>query len=123
MLTSTAGHTAYEGGAGYNAAKFGQVALTNALRLELNGLPVRVTEVAPGLVKTEEFSLVRFGGDADRAAKVYDGVVGPLTAEDVADAIAWAVTRPAHVNVDQIVLKPLAQAAPHKLHRGEFRSA
>lgn len=122
MVTSIAGHTAYENGAGYNAAKFGQVAMTEALRLELNGWPVRVTEVAPGMVRTDEFSLVRFGGDAERAAKVYEGVVGPLSAADVADAIAWAVTRPPHVNVDKLVLKPLAQAAIHKLHRGEFRS-
>lgn len=121
MITSIAGHVVYEGGAGYNAAKHAQVAVTEALRLELNGLPVRVTEIAPGMVHTEEFSLVRFGGDAERAAQVYDGVVAPLTAGDIADAIAWAVTRPPHVNVDQLVIKPLAQAAPHKLHRGELR--
>lgn len=123
MVTSIAGHVAYENGAGYNAAKFAQVAATQALRLELNGWPVRVTEIAPGMVRTDEFSLVRFKGDTGRADAVYDDVVGPLTADDVADAIAWAVTRPPHVNVDQVVLKPLAQAAPHKLHKGEFRSA
>lgn len=122
MVTSIAGHSVYEGGAGYNAAKSGQVAMTEALRLELNGWPVRVTEVAPGLVRTEEFSLVRFGGDAEKAAKVYEGVVDPLVADDVADAIAWAITRPSHVNIDRLVIKPLAQAAAHKLHRGEFRA-
>lgn len=120
MVTSIAGHIAYENGAGYNAAKFGQAAVTEALRLELNGRPVRVTEIAPGMVKTDEFSLVRFRGDEKRAAEVYEGVVGPLGADDVADAIAWAVTRPAHVNIDQLVIKPLAQAAIYKLHRGEF---
>lgn len=122
MVTSIAGHTAYENGAGYNAAKYGQVALTQALRLELNGHPVRITEIAPGMVQTEEFSLVRFRGDAERASKVYDDVVGPLAADDVADAIAWAVTRPPHVNIDRLEIKPLAQAAIYKLHRGEFTS-
>ncbi|HEU0041047.1 MAG TPA: SDR family oxidoreductase [Jiangellaceae bacterium] len=122
MVTSIAGHVVYEGGAGYNAAKYAQAALTEALRLELNGWPVRVTEIVPGMVHTEEFSLVRFGGDAKRAAKVYEGVLGALTADDIADAIAWAVTRPQHVNIDRIDVKPLAQAAPHKLHRGPFRT-
>lgn len=122
MVTSIAGRIAYEGGAGYNAAKYGQVAVTEALRLELNGRPVRVTEVAPGMVRTEEFSLVRFRGDAEQAARVYEGVVAPLVADDVADAITWAVTRPPHVNVDQLVIKPLAQAAIYKLHRGDIVS-
>jgi NADP-dependent 3-hydroxy acid dehydrogenase YdfG len=114
---SIAGHLVYEGGGGYTAAKHGATAVVETLRLELNGRPVRVTEVAPGMVRTEEFSLVRLRGDAEAAAKVYAGVDLPLTAEDVADCIAFAVTRPAHVNVDLLVVKPLAQAAPHKVAR------
>lgn len=117
MLTSTAGFVVYEGGGGYTAAKHGQSALAETLRLELCGEPVRVVEVAPGMVKTEEFSLVRFRGDAERAAAVYAGVPDPLTADDVADAIAWCVTRPAHVNIDRLVIRPRAQAAQHKVHR------
>jgi NADP-dependent 3-hydroxy acid dehydrogenase YdfG len=114
---SIAGHLVYEGGGGYTAAKHGAAALVETLRLELNGRPVRVSEVAPGMVQTEEFSLVRLRGDAEAAARVYAGVRDPLTAEDVADCIAFVVTRPAHVNVDLLVVKPLAQAAPHKVHR------
>jgi NADP-dependent 3-hydroxy acid dehydrogenase YdfG len=114
---SIAGHLVYEGGAGYTAAKHAAAAVVETLRLELNGRPVRVTEIAPGMVRTEEFSLVRLGGDREAADRVYAGVDAPLTAEDVADAIAWTATRPAHVNVDLLVLKPLAQAAPHKVHR------
>jgi NADP-dependent 3-hydroxy acid dehydrogenase YdfG len=114
---STAARTAYEGGAGYNAAKFGERAVTEALRLELFDQPVRVMEIDPGMVHTEEFSLVRFGGDQSRADAVYAGVAEPLVAEDVADAIAWMVTRPAHVNIDTLVIKPRAQAAQHKVHR------
>lgn len=114
---SIAGHLVYEGGAGYAAAKHGTAALVETLRLELNGRPVRVTEVAPGMVRTEEFSLVRLRGDAPAASRVYDGIAEPLTAEDIADCIAFVVTRPAHVNVDLLVVKPLAQAAPHKVDR------
>jgi NADP-dependent 3-hydroxy acid dehydrogenase YdfG len=114
---SIAGHLVYEGGAGYTAAKHGATAVVETLRLELNGRPVRVTEVAPGMVRTEEFSLNRLRGDAAAAARVYAGVEHPLTAEDIADCIAFAVTRPAHVNVDLLVVKPLAQAAPHKVAR------
>jgi NADP-dependent 3-hydroxy acid dehydrogenase YdfG len=117
VVGSTAGHIVYEGGAGYTAAKHAVAAVTETLRLELCGQPVRVTEVAPGMVRTEEFSLVRFRGDAERAAQVYAGVDHPLTADDVADAIAWCATRPAHVNVDLLVVKPLAQASQHKVHR------
>jgi NADP-dependent 3-hydroxy acid dehydrogenase YdfG len=114
---SIAGHLVYEGGAGYTAAKHGATAVVETLRLELNGRPVRVSEVAPGMVHTEEFSLVRLRGDQTAADRVYDGVDHPLTADDIADCIAWVVTRPAHVNVDLLVVKPLAQAAPHKVAR------
>lgn len=114
---SIAGHLVYEGGAGYAAAKHAAAALVQTLRLELSGRPVRVTEIAPGLVYTAEFSLVRYRGDQAAADRVYAGVPDPLTAEDVADCIAFAVTRPAHVNIDLLVVKPLAQAAPHKVVR------
>jgi NADP-dependent 3-hydroxy acid dehydrogenase YdfG len=114
---STAARVAYEGGAGYNAAKFGVRAMTEALRLELFDQPVRVMEIDPGMVRTDEFSVVRFGGDQARADAVYAGVAEPLVAEDVADAISWMVTRPAHVNIDTLVIKPRAQAAAHKVHR------
>jgi NADP-dependent 3-hydroxy acid dehydrogenase YdfG len=113
---SIAGHLAYEGGGGYTAAKHGLAVMTETLRLELNGQPVRVTEMAPGMVRTEEFSLVRLG-DKAKADAVYAGVAEPLVAEDIADAICWVATRPQHVNVDLLVIKPLAQAAPHKVDR------
>ncbi len=106
---SVAGREAYPGGAGYNAVKFAVRAITQVMRLELVGKPIRITEVAPGMVETE-FSLVRFKGDGERAARVYSGLT-PLSAEDVADCIQWAVTRPPHVNIDEIVLKPTAQAS------------
>ena len=115
-LTSTAGLDAYEGGGGYNAAKFGQHALTNALRLEEAEHNLRVIEVAPGLVQTEEFALNRLG-DPQAAGKVYQGVEKPLTAEDVADVVRYAVSVPHHINLDQIVIRPVAQAATHKLIR------
>jgi NADP-dependent 3-hydroxy acid dehydrogenase YdfG len=114
---STAGFTAYEGGGGYTAAKHAVKVMTETLRLELNGLPVRVTEIAPGMVRTEEFSLNRFGGDTAAADKVYAGVAEPLVAEDVAEAIRWVASLPAHVDVDKLVIKPVAQAAQHKVHR------
>lgn len=117
VMGSTAGRVVYEGGGGYAAAKHAEAALAGTLRLELNGQPVRVTEIAPGMVATDEFSLTRFRGDAARAAKVYEGVDAPLTAEDIADCVAWCVTRPAHVDVDLLVVRPLAQAAQHKVHR------
>jgi NADP-dependent 3-hydroxy acid dehydrogenase YdfG len=117
FMSSTAGFVAYEGGGGYVAAKHGTHALAATLRLEMCGQPVRVIEIAPGMVKTDEFALNRFGGDADRAAAVYSGVAEPLTAEDIADAVSWAVTRPAHFNVDLMVLRPRAQAAQHKVFR------
>jgi NADP-dependent 3-hydroxy acid dehydrogenase YdfG len=115
---STAGRIAYEGGAGYAVAKHGTQVVTETLRLELVGEPIRITEIAPGMVRTEEFSVVRFRGDQERADALYAGVAAPLVAEDVADAIAWIATRPSHVNIDELVIKPRAQAAHHKLHRG-----
>ena len=120
-VTSIAGHTAYVGGSGYNAAKFAQHALTAVLRLELNGEPIRVIEVAPGLVRTEEFSLSRFHGDKERADAVYADVPEPLSADDIADTIVDALERPPHVDLDLIVVKPVAQAASHRLHHGELR--
>lgn len=117
VVSSTAGFTVYEGGGGYAAAKHAQTAVAGTLRLELCGRPVRVVEIDPGMVRTEEFSLVRFGGDADRADAVYAGVSEPLVADDVADCVAWCATRPQHVNVDRLVVRPLAQAAQHKVHR------
>ncbi|WP_037912151.1 SDR family NAD(P)-dependent oxidoreductase [Actinacidiphila yeochonensis] len=117
VLTSTAALATYEGGAGYVAAKHAEHVIAETLRLELCGQPVRVIEIAPGMVKTEEFSLTRFHGDAEKAAAVYAGVEGPLTAEDVAETVAWAVSRPAHVNVDLLVLRPRAQASNSKVHR------
>ncbi|MFI0942734.1 SDR family NAD(P)-dependent oxidoreductase [Streptomyces sp. NPDC021020] len=117
VLSSTASFTVYEGGGGYSAAKHGAHVLAGTLRLELSGKPVRVVEIAPGMVHTEEFSLNRYRGDADKAAAVYAGVDAPLTAEDVAETIAWAVSRPPHVNIDLLVVRPLAQAAQHKVHR------
>lgn len=120
-ITSIAGSVAYEGGGGYNAAKFAQRALLQVLRLELAGEPIRVIEVAPGMVRTDEFSLVRFGGDQERADAVYDNVPDPLSADDIAEAIVHAVELPAHVNIDSITVKPVAQAAPHKVIRGDLR--
>ena len=117
MLSSTAGLIVYEGGGGYAAAKHAQTALAGTLRLELCGRPVRVVEIDPGMVRTEEFGLVRFDGDAERAAAVYAGVAEPLLAEDIADCVAWVATRPHHVNIDRLVVRPLAQAAQHKVHR------
>jgi len=114
---STAGRIAYEGGAGYTAAKHGTQVVTETLRLELVGEPIRISEIAPGMVRTDEFAKVRFDGDEERAAAVYAGVPDPLVAEDVADAIAWIATRPSHVNIDELVIKPRAQAAQHRVHR------
>ncbi|UNZ20860.1 SDR family oxidoreductase [Streptomyces sp. 891-h] len=117
VLSSTAGHATYEGGAGYVAAKHAQHVLAETLRLEVVGEPVRVIEIAPGMVRTEEFALTRFHGNEEKAAKVYAGVAEPLTADDVADTIAWTVTRPSHVNVDLLVVRPRAQASNTKVHR------
>ncbi|MFJ5261696.1 SDR family NAD(P)-dependent oxidoreductase [Streptomyces sp. NPDC088387] len=117
VVSSTAGLATYEGGGGYAAAKHAEHVLAETLRLEIVGRPVRVVEIAPGMVRTEEFALTRFGGDEARAAKVYDGVAAPLTADDVADTITWAVTRPSHVNIDLLVVRPRAQASNTKVHR------
>ncbi len=117
VLSSTASFVAYEGGGGYVAAKHAEHAIAATLRLELSGEPVRVIEIAPGMVRTDEFAVNRYRGDAERAAAVYAGVAEPLTADDIADSITWAVTRPPHVNVDLLMLRPRAQAAQHKVHR------
>ena len=109
VLGSIAGYEVYPGGAGYTGVKHAVNALCRTLRLELVGEPIRITEVAPGMVETE-FSLVRFGGDEERAASVYRGLT-PLSAQDVADVVAFCVTRPSHVDVDYVVLKPVAQAS------------
>jgi NADP-dependent 3-hydroxy acid dehydrogenase YdfG len=114
-LGSIAGFEVYPGGAGYTASKHAVRAITDTLRLELNGEPIRITEVAPGMVETE-FSEVRFGGDAERAAGVYAGLQ-PLTADDIADCIVWAVTRPPHVDIDLIVVRPVAQATAYLVAR------
>jgi NADP-dependent 3-hydroxy acid dehydrogenase YdfG len=114
-VTSIAAIEVYDGGAGYTSAKHAESALHRTLRGEYLGQPVRFTEILPGMVETE-FSLVRFDGDADRAAAVYRGII-PLTAQDVAEVIDFAVSRPAHVNLDSIVLKPRAQHSASRAHR------
>jgi NADP-dependent 3-hydroxy acid dehydrogenase YdfG len=114
-IGSIAGFETYAGGGGYTAAKHAVRAISRTLRLELLGKPVRVTEIDPGLVETE-FSQVRFGGDQERASAVYRGL-RPLTGEDVADCVVWAATRPSHVDVDEIVVRPRDQATAHHVHR------
>ncbi|MEJ1156425.1 SDR family oxidoreductase [Microbacterium marmarense] len=121
FVTSTAAQTAYAGGGGYNAAKAGESMLVSALRLELNGEPIRVVEVAPGMVLTPEFTVNRLGGDQAAAERVYDGVEAPLTAVDVADVISYALNAPGHVNLDLITMRPVAQSAQHLLARGPLR--
>ena len=116
FVSSTAALISYEGGASYTGAKHAVHTLAETLRLELNGEPVRVVEIAPGMVRTEEFSRNRLGS-AEKADAVYRGVREPLVADDIADCIAWTVTRPKHVNVDLLVVRPLAQAAHHKVAR------
>ncbi|MGB3306951.1 MAG: SDR family oxidoreductase [Thermomicrobiales bacterium] len=120
-VSSTAGHIAYENGGGYTAAKHGTTDVIETLRLELAGEPIRVTEVAPGMVQTPEFSLNRYGGDQAAADKVYENVQDPLTAEDVARVIADMLALPTHINLDLVVMRPVAQAAQHKLIRGPLR--
>ncbi len=114
---SVAAFEPYAGGAGYNAAKHATRAVMDVLRIELVGQPVRVSEIDPGMVETE-FSLVRFDGDHDRAAAVYNGIT-PLTADDVADVIAFVATRPSHVDIDQVVIRPRDQARVWLVHRDQ----
>ncbi len=117
FVTSTAAESAYEGGAGYCGAKSAERSMVGALRLEIVDRPVRVCEISPGMVRTDEFSLTRFHGDQAKADAVYAGVDEPLVADDIADAISWMATRPSHVNIDRLVIRPRAQAANHKVHR------
>lgn len=117
-IGSTAGRGVYPGGAGYSAAKHGLRAMSETLRLELNGEPIRVTEIAPGMVHTPEFSLNRLGGDRSAAEAIYADVDSPLMAEDIAEAVRWVATLPRHVNIDELVIRPVAQSAQHLLHRG-----
>lgn len=117
-VTSTAGHTAYEGGGGYTATKHGTTDIVETLRLELCGEPIRVTEIAPGMVHTEEFSLKRLHGDQAAADAVYQDVQEPLTADDVAHVIVSTLEMPPQINLDLVVVRPVAQAAQHKVHRG-----
>ena len=117
VIGSTAGQATYEGGGGYVAAKFAVRSVVDTLRLELVAEPVRVCEIAPGMVRSEGFALTRFGGDQGRADAVYAGVAEPLTSEDIADCVAWVATRPAHVNIDRMTVRPRAQASNYKVHR------
>jgi NADP-dependent 3-hydroxy acid dehydrogenase YdfG len=116
-MGSTAGRVVYETGGGYTAAKHALAALTETLRLELLGKPVRITEIAPGMVATEEFGLHRYRGDQSKRDAVYAGVRSPLVADDIADIVVWVATRPSHVNVDLLVVRPRAQAAQTKIWR------
>jgi len=120
FMSSTAAEMPYEGGGGYCGAKSAVRSMAGALRLELSGKPVRVCEISPGMVQTDEFSVNRFGGDQAKADAVYAGVPQPLVAEDIADAITWMCTRPAHVNIDRMVVRPVAQAANFKVFRGQY---
>ena len=116
-MSSTAGYRTYENGGSYVAAKHAERTIAETLRLEVNGQPIRVTEIAPGMVKTEEFAKVRFHGDMDKASKTYEGIAEPLVDADIAEAVRWAVMLPHHVNIDSMTIRPLAQAANHKVHR------
>lgn len=117
FVTSTAADAGYEGGAGYCGAKAAQRSMVETMRLELFDTDVRITEICPGMVATDEFSLTRFGGDQQKAENVYAGVDAPLTAEDIADSIVYMATRPHHVNLDRVTIRPRAQAAQYKVHR------
>jgi NADP-dependent 3-hydroxy acid dehydrogenase YdfG len=117
VIGSTAGQVAYEGGGGYVAAKHAVKAVVDTLRLELYDQPVRISEIAPGMVRSEGFALTRFEGDKAKADAVYAGVAEPLTSEDIADIVAWVASRPPHVNIDRLTVRPRAQAAQHKVHR------
>ena len=117
VISSTAGIEPYEGGAGYCASKFAERVMARVLRLEQIGEPVRVIDIAPGMVETDEFSLKRFGGDAQRAAAVYAGVPSPLKAEDIAECVTWALAQPDTVDIDQIVVRPRAEGSYTKVYR------
>ncbi|MEW2498156.1 SDR family NAD(P)-dependent oxidoreductase [Streptomyces nodosus] len=121
FIGSTVGRVPYERGAAYAASKHALAAMVQTLRLELNGEPVRVTEIAPGMMRGDEaggeFMRERFNNDPEAIAAVYQGVDHPLTPEDVAECVVWCATRPAHVDVDLMEIRPLAQAAQHKVHR------
>ncbi|WP_430592641.1 SDR family NAD(P)-dependent oxidoreductase [Humidisolicoccus flavus] len=117
-VTSIAATVPYAGGAGYNAAKAAEHALSEVLRLELSGEPIRVMEIAPGMVHTEEFSLVRFHGDQEKADAVYKDVQDPLSAEDVAEVVSTVLALPGHISIDQLIVKPVAQTHPWMVHRG-----
>jgi NADP-dependent 3-hydroxy acid dehydrogenase YdfG len=121
FVTSVAADGGYEGGAGYCGAKAAERSLVQTLRLELYDRPVRIAEVSPGMVHTEEFSLTRFGGDQQRADAVYNGVPNPLSADDIAECIAWVAARPSHVNIDRMTVRPRVQAAQHKIFREPAR--
>lgn len=116
-IGSTAGQAAYEGGGGYVAAKFAVRSVMDTLRLELCGTPVRVCEIAPGMVRSEAFALTRMHGDAEKAAGVYAGVAEPLVEDDIAECVAWVAGLPGHVNIERMTVRPVAQAANHKVHR------
>lgn len=116
-IGSTAGRTSYENGAGYVAAKHGLKVVTETLRLEMVAEPIRFCEIAPGMVATEEFGLVRHGGDQAKRDATYAGVAEPLTAEDIAEAVRWVASLPSHVSIDELIMRPKAQAAQHKVHR------
>lgn len=117
FITSTAAEAAYEGAGGYCGVKAAERMMATSLRLELNGKPVRVVEIAPGMVHTAEFSLTRFGGDQAKADAVYAGVPDPLVAEDIAECVRWTATLPPHVVIERLVVRPRAQAANHKVFR------
>ncbi|MBT1179190.1 SDR family oxidoreductase [Bifidobacterium vespertilionis] len=117
VISSTAGIEPYEGGAGYCASKFAERVMARVLRLEQIGEPVRVIDIAPGMVETDEFSLKRFGGNAQRAAAVYAGVPSPLKAEDIAECVTWALAQPDTVDIDQIVVRPRAEGSYTKVYR------
>lgn len=121
-VTSIAATMPYSGGSGYNAAKAAEKALTDVLRLEVSGEPIRVMEVRPGMVQTEEFSLVRFGGDEEKAAKVYDNVQDPLTGDDVARVMNDLLALPGHVSVDETTIKPVAQTHAWIVHKGQLQA-
>ena len=116
-MGSTAGRIAYETGGGYTATKHGTKVVTETLRLELIAEPVRFCEVSPGMVKTEEFGLVRYDGDQAKRDATYEGVAEPLVAEDIAEAVRWIASLPHHVSVDELVIRPKAQATQYKVHR------